>query len=120
MSTSSQSAAEPIPLTPVVFHILLALASGAKHGYGVIVDVRQRTDGSVRLGTGTLYTAMKRLLQQGMIEECDGPEPSGTQERRKYYRLLPRGLDAARQEARRLEAMVLMARERELLPLQEG
>ena len=66
--TESTDARGYLPLTPAVFHILLALSEGDKHGYGVIVDVRERTAGEVRLGTGTLYTAIKRLLERGLLE----------------------------------------------------
>jgi len=108
-----------LPLTPAVFHILLALAEGEKHGYGVIVDVRERTAGEIRLGTGTLYTAIKRLLGQGLIEEAAGDADDGD-ERRRYYQLRPLGLEVAQAEAARLQRVVGLARERDLLPAEAG
>ena len=108
-----------LPLTPAVFHILLALADGEKHGYGVIVDVRERTAGEIRLGTGTLYTAIKRLLGQGLIEDADMVKKAvHDDERRRYYRLRPLGLEVAQAEAARLQRVVGLARERELLPVE--
>ena len=107
-----------LPLTPAVFHILLALSEGNKHGYAVIVDVRERTAGEVRLGTGTLYTAIKRLLQRGLIEDADAPlaDAEVGEERRRYYALTQLGHDVVQAEAERLERLVGIARERELLP----
>jgi DNA-binding PadR family transcriptional regulator len=118
MVDSKRSTHDFLPLTPAVFHILLALADGQKHGYGVIVDVRERTAGEIRLGTGTLYTAIKRLLGQGLIQEADGESDNagGADERRRYYQLLPRGLEVAQAEAARLQRVVSLARERDLLP----
>jgi DNA-binding PadR family transcriptional regulator len=117
----NESTADPrsyLPLTPAVFHILLALADGEKHGYGVIVDVRERTAGEISLGTGTLYTAIKRLLGQGLIENAELAEvdAAADDERRRYYRLRPLGLAVAQAEAARLQRVVGLARERELLP----
>ena len=107
-----------LPLTPYVFQILVALAGGDKHGYGIIVDVRERTGGSVRLGTGTLYTAVKRLLERGWIEErpvTDGRRGSGNEPRRRFYGLTAFGHAVAAAEAERLEAVLEIARERHLL-----
>ena len=109
---------EYLPLTPAVFHILLALSEGEKHGYAVIVDVRERTAGEVKLGTGTLYTAIKRLLERGLIEDAEPPadeEPDG-EERRRYYALTAFGRAVVQAEAARLERLVGIARERALLP----
>ena len=83
----------------------------------VIVDVRERTAGEIRLGTGTLYTAIKRLLGQGLIEDADvAKEVADDDERRRYYRLRPLGLEVAQAEAARLQRVVGLARERDLLP----
>ena len=102
-----------LPLTPAVFHILLALADQDRHGYAIILDIAERTDGAMRLGTGTLYTAISRLLEQGLIEESDErPSADEDDERRRYYRLTPFGRDVANAEARRLAALVKMARSR--------
>jgi DNA-binding PadR family transcriptional regulator len=102
-----------LPLTPAVFHILLALADQDRHGYAIILDIVERTDGAMRLGTGTLYTAISRLLEQGLIEESDErPAADEDDERRRYYRLTLFGRDVANAEARRLAALVKMARSR--------
>jgi DNA-binding PadR family transcriptional regulator len=114
--SSTYSAADVerlLPLTPGVFHILLALADQDRHGYAIILDIAERTDGAVRLGTGTLYTAIARLLDQGLVEESDErPHADEDDERRRYYRLLPLGRAVANAEARRLAALVRMARGR--------
>ncbi|HSB17425.1 MAG TPA: PadR family transcriptional regulator, partial [Bryobacteraceae bacterium] len=76
-----------LPLAPVVFEILLALADGERHGYAIKREVARRTDGKVKLGPGTLYGAIKRVLSQGLIEESDTrPDPHLDDERRHYYR----------------------------------
>jgi len=106
-----------LPLTPVSFEILLALAGGDQHGYGVMLDVERRTGGNISLHAGSLYRALNRLLEAGLIEELDErPDPAHDDERRRYYRLTARGLEVARGEARRLELQVEAARERRLLP----
>ena len=110
--TSADVAAQ-LPLTPVVFHILLALADQDRHGYAIILDIAERTAGSMRLGTGTLYTAIARLLDQRLIEESeDRPTAEEDDERRRYYRLSAFGRDVANADARRLAALVRMARTR--------
>lgn len=102
-----------LPLTPSVFHILLALADQERHGYAIILDIAERTDGAVRLGTGTLYTAIARLLEQQLIEESDErPKADLDDERRRYYRLTPFGREVANAEARRLATLVKLARSR--------
>jgi DNA-binding PadR family transcriptional regulator len=112
-STYSPDPDGQLPLTPAVFHILLALADQDRHGYAIILDIAGRTDGAMRLGTGTLYTAISRLLEQGVIEEPDErPAADEDDERRRYYRLTPFGRDVANAEARRLAALVKMARSR--------
>ncbi len=110
---SATDVASQLPLTPGVFHILLALADQDRHGYAIILDVAERTDGAVRLGTGTLYTAIARLLEQHLIEESDErPAQGEDDDRRRYYRLTPFGREVANAEARRLAALVRMARAR--------
>ncbi len=118
MSDPATRTGEFLPLTPAVFHILLALSEGEKHGYAVIVDVRERTAGEVKLGTGTLYTAIKRLLERGLIEDAAPPadEPDEIEERRRYYGLTGLGRAVVQAEAERLERLVGIARERALLP----
>jgi DNA-binding PadR family transcriptional regulator len=110
-----------VPLSPPVFHILLALSGGERHGYGILLDIEAQTDGAVRLGTGTLYTAIRRLLDCGLIEESDQrPDVELDDERRRYYRLTSSGRRVALAEARRLESLVGLARERRLLPRPSG
>ena len=112
-STYLASAEGQLPLTPAVFHILLALADQDRHGYAIILDIAERTGGAMRLGTGTLYTAISRLLDGGLIEEPDErPDADQDDERRRYYRLTAFGRDVANAEARRLAALVKMARSR--------
>ena len=111
--SSTYLAADQLPLTPAVFHILLALADQDRHGYGIILDIADRTGGALRLGTGTLYTAISRLRDQGLIEEPDErPAHEDDDERRRYYRLTAFGRDVANAEAGRLSALVRMARAR--------
>src|ERR687894_95326 len=106
-----------LPLTPVSFEILLALAGGELHGYAVMLDVERRTGGAISLHAGSLYRALNRLLESELIEELDDrPRGVSDDERRRYYRLTKKGLDVARGEARRLEALVDAARRRRLLP----
>ena len=86
-----------------VFHILLALADGEKHGYGIMKEVSQRTEGSMKLGPGTLYGSIGRMLESGLIEASDErPDPEMDDERRRYYRLTSSGLRVAEAESRRL------------------
>lgn len=107
-----------LPLPPATFHILLALADGDRHGYAIMQEVAERTDGAVRLGAGTLYGALKRLLEGGLVAESgERTDPALGDERRRYYRLTPFGLAVARAEARRLEAVVRTARQKRLIGL---
>ena len=103
-----------LPLTPAAFHVLLALADGPKHGYLILKEVEERTDGAVRLSTGTLYGLIKRFLDDELIVEL-APEDDG-QERRRPYRLTPFGRDVAAAEAARLQKLVSAARAVRLLP----
>lgn len=107
---------ELLPLTPAVFHILLALADGERHGYGVIKEVDARTEGRVRLGPGTLYGSIKRMLEEELIEESgERPDPELDDERRRYYRLTKFGRRVAVAEAERLARLVASARAKRLL-----
>src|SRR5437899_1716163 len=99
-----------LPLTAVVFEILLALADGERHGYDVMQDVEQRTGGRIVLHAGTLYRALSRLLEQGLIEELDERPDRDGDERRRYYRLTTLGRAVARAEAARLASQVSAAR----------
>jgi DNA-binding PadR family transcriptional regulator len=108
---------ELLPLPPATFHILLALADDDRHGYAIIQDVEERTDGELRLSPGTLYRTIQRLLQQGLIVESRRRPPAALDdERRRYYRITPTGLTAARAEVRRLSGLVRLARARGLSP----
>jgi DNA-binding PadR family transcriptional regulator len=102
-------------LTPQVFQILLSLADCERHGYAIIKDVAERMDGATRLTASTLYAALKRLLDDGLIEERPAP-PDDTDPRRRYYRLTRAGRAAGRAEAARLEALAAMARAKRWLP----
>ena len=107
---------ELLPLTPAVFHILLALADGERHGYAIIKEVEALTEGRMRLGPGTLYGSVKRMLEEGFIEESDErPDPALDDERRRYYRLTEFGRRVAVAEATRLQRVVAAARTRKLL-----
>jgi len=106
-----------LPLSPQVFHILLALAGGERHGYAIMQDVTERSGGEVRMGPGTLYGAIKRLLERGVVVECEErPEPDEDDERRRYYGLTPFGREVLAAEARRLERMVTALRSAKLWP----
>jgi DNA-binding PadR family transcriptional regulator len=96
-------------LTPAVFHILLALAGAERHGYGILKDVLRQTDGSVRLGPGTIYGTLQRLMESGWVEESDGPA-AAVDERRRHYLLTRPGRQALDAEVRRMEALVRTAR----------
>ena len=106
-----------LPLTPVALNILLALADGERHGYGIMLEVRQRTGGRVRLGPGTLYGAIKRLKEGGVIEESrERPDPEADDERRRYYRLTGFGGEVLAAEVERLEGLVHAARRKGAFP----
>ena len=101
---------ELLPLTPPVFHILLALAGEERHGYGIMQDVAQQTEGALQLGPGTLYGCLKRMLAAGLVEESDErPDPTLDDERRRYYRMTTLGRRIARAEAQRLAGAVTVA-----------
>jgi len=106
-----------LPLTPAVFHIMLALAEQECHGYGIMLEVDRITQGQLRLGPGTLYRSIQRMVVDGLIEERkDAGDPGEDDERRRYYRLTSLGLGVARAEAQRLGVLVKAARQRGLLP----
>ena len=105
-----------VPLTPATFHILLALVGTNRHGYGIMREVEERTEGTLRLGPGTLYGSLKRLLATGLVEEeGERADPQLGEERRRYYRITALGESAVRAEARRLAADVRLARQKNLL-----
>lgn len=105
-----------LPLTPAVFNILLALADGEKHGYGIMLEVERNTEGQVSMGPGTLYGSIKRMLAAGMIEESDErPDPDLDDQRRRYYRLLGLGQRILEAEASRLAGQVAIAQAKHVL-----
>jgi DNA-binding PadR family transcriptional regulator len=103
-----------LPLTPIAFEILLSLIDQDRHGYAVLQHVEERVGSVLPLRTGTLYRALARLLEDGLIDDADGPT-GDADPRRRYYSITPHGRDIARAEARRLEDQVLFARRRKLL-----
>lgn len=104
-----------LPLPSAVFHILIALADGDRHGYAIMQDVAERTGGKLRLSPGTLYGSIKKMLEQGWIEEVRA-KSSGDDERRRYYRLTKLGRRIAEAEASRLADLLKQARAYGLLP----
>ena len=117
MKRSPRDPASLLPLTPAVFHILLALSDGERHGYSIMREVEGHTGGGLRLGPGTLYGAIKRMLGNGLIEESgERPDPESDDERRRYYRLTELGQKVAAAEAGRLAELVRSARAKKLLP----
>jgi DNA-binding PadR family transcriptional regulator len=104
-----------LPLPASVMHIVVALADGEKHGYAILRDVAAVSGGAVRMGSGTLYGSIKRMLDQGLIEEADErPDPALDDQRRRYYRLTELGQRVGAAEYRRLAALVDAARLRQL------
>ena len=117
MTDALQNPEELLPLTPAVFNILLALADGEKHGYGIMLEVEANTKGQVLMGPGTLYGSIKRMLQGGLIEESDervDPEMDDPR-RRSYYRLTGLGKRTLRMEAERLVSQVQIAKIKNVL-----
>ncbi len=105
-----------LPLTPAVFHVLLALADSERHGYGIMQEVAARTNGTMRMGPGTLYGSIKRMLAARLIEESgERPDPALDDERRRYYRLTDFGRRVAQAEAQRLEQVVRIAQVKRIL-----
>ncbi len=117
MNKTEQDVEHLLPLTPAVFAILVALADAERHGYGIMQEIARRTDGQFRMGPGTLYGSIKRMLGDGLIVESgERPDPALDDERRRYYRLTSFGQRVARAEARRLEQWVQVAQHKRLLP----
>ena len=105
----------PDTMRTPVFHILLALAREDLHGLGIAQSIDSTTDGSVQLGPGTLYRSLKEMLRDGLITEVPAPRP-GDDPRRRYYSITAQGQDAVRAEASRLERVVQVARDADVLP----
>ncbi|HYN06387.1 MAG TPA: PadR family transcriptional regulator [Vicinamibacterales bacterium] len=115
-TTSDRDPLALLPLTPAMFHVLVALADEPRHGYAIIKEVSARTAGRVELGTGTLYGIVKRLLAEGLGVESRTRPPAGSDdERRRYYRLTAFGKRVVAAETARLEAMVTAARATQML-----
>jgi DNA-binding PadR family transcriptional regulator len=103
--------AEFLPLTPAIAHILLAIADEDRHGYAIMHEVERITGGAARMGPGTLYGTIKRMLASGLIEEADErPDPALDDERRRYYRATPLGRDVLAAEASRMASLLSAAR----------
>ncbi|NUO63654.1 MAG: helix-turn-helix transcriptional regulator [Gemmatimonadaceae bacterium] len=121
MARSRTTARTPesfLPLPPATFQILMALADGERHGYAIMQEVDGRSAGAVRLGPGTLYGSLKRLLESGLVAESgERADPAMDDARRRYYRLTELGLAVARAEARRMEEIVRAARRKKLIGL---
>lgn len=117
MSARTRDPQSLLPLTAALLHVLLSLADSDKHGYAIIKEVQDRTNGEVTLGAGTLYSMLKRLLADGLVVESgDRPDRSIDDERRRYYRLTPFGREVAIADIRRLESLVSQARQKQLVP----
>ncbi len=105
-----------IPLTPRVFHILLALVDEERHGYQIMKDVEAASRGKVKIGPGTLYEAIQRLVNQGLMRESnDRPDAEMDDQRRRYYKLTKMGRDVVKAEANRLAELVGLARAKKLV-----
>ena len=105
-SPSRPSPESLLPLKPAVFHILLALADREQHGYAILQDVEERSEGRVILRTGPLYRTLKQLLEEGLVEEVASPHPEDDDPRRRYYALSAFGRRVAAAESRRLVHLV--------------
>jgi DNA-binding PadR family transcriptional regulator len=116
MAAVTNNPGDFLPLTSAVFHVLLALAGGERHGYAIMQEVAGSTGGQIKMGPGTLYGTVKRLLEIRLIEESDErPDPRLDDERRRYYRLSGLGQQVVRAEAQRYAAMVELARGKRLI-----
>ena len=102
-------------MTPQVFQVLLSLSDAPRHGYAMIQDIDERTGGEIRLTASTLYDALARLVDDGLIAEVEAPDNTARDSRRRYYALTREGRDAAATEAHRLERTLSMAREKKII-----
>ena len=119
MDNTKESKNRRLPLTPAVFHILLALADQERHGYGIMKEVAARTGRKIRMGPGTLYGTLKRMQADGLVTESENRKRDlAGEERRRYYRMTQLGRAVARAEAERLENLIDIARIKQLLPAQ--
>ncbi len=116
MKNEPRKAEDMLPLTPAVLHILLALADGERHGYSIMQEVTRRAGSSVKMGPGTLYGSIKRMLADGLIEETgERPDPALDDERRRYYRLTGFGLRVMQYEVLRLQQIVSLAQSKQVI-----
>ncbi|HEY0158743.1 MAG TPA: PadR family transcriptional regulator [Thermoanaerobaculia bacterium] len=117
MNALREDADALLPLPTATFHILVSLAEEERHGYAIIQDIEARTDGELRLSPGTLYRSIQRMLEQGLlVESRRRPARALDDERRRYYRITPLGIAAARAEMRRMTQLVRLGRDRGLEP----
>ena len=117
----SRAAESYLPLKPHWFHVLLSLANTEQHGYGIMQEVLERTDGKIRLWPATLYGSLKRLIDEDLIEESgERPPAEDDDARRRYYRLTPLGRSVLAAESRRLEGLVRVIRAKRLLTGEEA
>ena len=116
MARANEETASQMPVTPAMFNVLLALADGEKHGYAILKEVDEQTQGEVRLSTGTLYGIIKRLLAEGLITESrTRPAAEMDDARRRYYRVTEAGREVAAAEAVRMEKLIARARAKRLI-----
>jgi len=116
MDDTASNPKTSLRLSPAAFHIMLVLADGENHGYAIMREVAEQTQGSMRLGPGSLYGTIKRMLADGWIEESDErPDPKLDDERRRYYRLTGVGRKLVQAEVERMEQLVNFARKKRLL-----
>jgi DNA-binding PadR family transcriptional regulator len=107
---TSRNQSDLTPLSPAVFHILLSLGEGERHGYALKREIARRTGGKLQLGPGVLYGSISKMLELGLIEESDSrPDPHLDDERRRYYSITPLGRKAARAEMARMQELVELA-----------
>ena len=116
MTNDHEPVDDLLPLPPATFHILLALVDEERHGYAIIQDIEERTEGELRMSAGTLYRSIARMVEQGLIAEVSRKRAAADDPRRRYYRITPFGTAVARAEMRRLSDLVRMARARGLKP----
>lgn len=116
MQARSRNPQDELPLSPAVFHILLALADGKKHGYAIMKEVEAATDGQISMGPGTLYGSIKRMLKAGLIVETnERPDPALDDSRRRYYELTGYGRRVLQAELERLAQALRLARQKNVL-----